>query len=232
MRSLNFVASLAPGISQKMWRGQLYAPPPPAPRKLFRALTRIYSPVADSATDTHTQTQTHTNTHFSLCVAGLCTLHCCFFSRHLLLLSNDRWSLILCHVSDEENLHALTDSLNLPSLTLDAAPISMAGLSVKAEDIVLGTATSMEDGLLLWALCHTVFCMTSNKTGNVLLQFVHRTCLRIKARPPPAGAPAPSWWPSWTWITKSDDSRYVRLRHASGRLRWLPVKRAGVFYFG
>ena len=56
----------------------------------------------------------------------------------------------------------------------------MAGLSVKAEGVVLGTAASIENCLLLWAVCHTVFCMTSNKTGNVLLQFVHRTCLRIK----------------------------------------------------
>ena len=94
------------------------------------------------------------------------------------------------------------DSLNLPSLTIDGAPISMAGRSVKADGIVMGTTSTLEDGLLLWAVCHSVFCMASNRTGNVLLQFIHRTCLSIKeAQTAACRTPGPSWWPSWTCIT-------------------------------
>ena len=120
------------------------------------------------------------------------------------------------------------DSLNLPSLTIDGAPISMAGRSVKADGIVMGTTSTLEDGLLLWAVCHSVFCMASNRTGNVLLQFIHRTCLSIKEAQTAAcrntGTKLVAFLDLHN-LHNSDDSRYARLiRAALGS----PVERAAL----
>ena len=82
--------------------------------------------------------------------------------------------------ADEETLKALTDCLGGAPDSLRSLPVVMERGRVRAEGITLAEYCSVPDGVLLWAVAHSVFCMTPSRKSAVVLQFVQHTCLSVR----------------------------------------------------
>lgn len=82
--------------------------------------------------------------------------------------------------ADEDTLKALIDCLGGAPDSLRCPPVTMDRGKVTAEEIELAEYRSVADGLLLWAVAHSVFCMKPAKKSIVLLQFVQHTCLAVR----------------------------------------------------
>ena len=90
-------------------------------------------------------------------------------------------------VTDDETLTAIMDYLGVPAAAL-APPNAVVMVKcegrgeLKCENVSRASYSSVREGVLLWAVAHSVFACKAPVKGSFLLHFVQHACLKVKER--------------------------------------------------
>lgn len=76
-------------------------------------------------------------------------------------------------------MDALLSVFSLKAQALDGGKVCMHEGQVKVEEEVIGSYSNTQQGMLLWAVAHSVFAINPTRRAGSFLRYVQAKCLRV-----------------------------------------------------